>query len=66
MNGIAGNRAVNITTYLVAVQEHGKIWPYAKMDHLLIDNVLHTIPLDSSSPSRGSLETVLSCITCTK
>lgn len=61
-----GNRAVNIDTSFVTVQEHGKIWPCGKVDHLLIYNAFYTIRLDSLSPSRRRLETVLDCATCTK
>lgn len=66
MISIGGNRAVNIAASLVTVQKYGKVWPYAKVDRLLIYNLLHTILLDSLSPSRGSLENVLSCTTRTK
>lgn len=43
-----------------------KLWPNAKVNRLLIDNVVHTILLHSLSPSRDILETVLRCTACTK
>lgn len=50
VNCFSGTRAVNKPASLVRVQEHGKVWPHAKLDHLAISNVLHIILLDNLAP----------------
>jgi len=62
MNSIGGNRAVNITASLVTVQEHGQVWPCAKVDCLPIVYFI----LFSWIAHLHLEESVLSCTTCTK
>lgn len=61
-----GTKAVNMAASLVRVQEHGTVWPHAKLGYLVISNVLHAILLDNIPPSRGRLEAVLDYTACRK
>lgn len=50
VNCFDGTSTLNVPASLVRVQEHGKVWPHAKLDYLLTSDALHTILLDNLPP----------------